>query len=148
MDISKFKHKTNIKVRTFDVDAYGIVHNSVYLKYLETGRIEYRKNQGYKLLKNARFNDGLKMVVVNNTIDYRYFGFVDDNLELYTRIKWIKNSSFCFEQIIINPDTNKLICEGRGVIVNLNQETNLSEKLPDKFIEEIKKYDELVEIIK
>ncbi len=32
MDFSKFKHKINLRVRNYEVDWQGIVHNAVYLR--------------------------------------------------------------------------------------------------------------------
>ena len=147
MDIKEFNHKTSIRVRTFDIDSQSIVHNAVYLEYLEIGRIEYRRNFGYSLLKNGMFDDGLKVVVVHNSLDYKSFAFVDETLTIYTRISWIKSSSFEFLQMIINEKTKEVICEGRGVCVNLNPKTNQSEPLPGKFIEEIKAFEKNMNII-
>lgn len=147
MDIKGFNHKTSIKVRTFDIDSQSIVHNAVYLKYLEIGRIEYRRNYGYNLQKNGMFNDGLKVVVVHNSLDYKSFAFVDDILTIYTRISWIKSSSFEFLQMIVNENTKEVICEGRGVCVNLNPITNQSEPLPEKFIKEIKSFETKMNIL-
>ena len=146
MDIKEFNHKVSVRVRTFDIDMLGIVHNSVYLKYLEIGRIEYRKRFGYKILRNGMFNDGLKIVVAHNSLDYKSFAFTDELLSIYTRISWIKNSSFEFLQIIVNERTNDVVCEGRGVCVNINPETNQSEPLPKKFIDEIKSYEKNLNI--
>ena len=137
MSLSEFKHVTQVRVRTFEVDSQGIVHNINYLKYFEIGRVEYRRNMGYTILPSGIFNDGLKVVVVRNEIDYQDFSFLDDMLNVYTRISWIKNSSFCFEQIIENHLTKKHICKGKGILVNLNS-LNTPEKLSDKFIDEIK----------
>jgi len=147
MDLKEFAHRISIRVRTFDIDSQGVVHNSVYLKYLEIGRIEYRKSFGYKILKNGMFDDGLKVVVVHNSLDYKSFAFTDEILTIYTRISWIKSSSFEFLQIIVNEQTKIIICEGRGVCVNLNQETNKSEPLPEKFIKEIKSFESNLNII-
>ncbi|MEO8665380.1 MAG: thioesterase family protein, partial [Ignavibacteria bacterium] len=102
MNLSEFKHVTQVRVRTFDVDSQGIVHNINYLKYFETGRVEYRRDLGYTIGKDGIFNDGLKVVVVRNEIDYSSFSYLDDLLNVYTKISWIKNSSFCFEQLIDN----------------------------------------------
>jgi acyl-CoA thioesterase FadM len=94
------------------------------------------------------FNDGLKVVVVHNSIDYKSFAFADDELTIFTRIPWIKSSSFGFEQMIINENTKSVICEGRGVLVNLNLNTNLSEPLPEKFVNEIRSFEKNLQIIK
>ncbi|HEY5536216.1 MAG TPA: thioesterase family protein [Ignavibacteria bacterium] len=148
MEITDYNHKIIIRVKTFEIDSQGIVHNSIYLQYLEIGRIEYRRNYGYKILKNGMFNDGLKVVVVHNSIDYKSFAFADDELTIFTRIPWIKSSSFGFEQMIINENTKSVICEGRGVLVNLNLNTNLSELLPEKFVNEIRSFEKNLQIIK
>ncbi|MDQ3019152.1 MAG: acyl-CoA thioesterase [Bacteroidota bacterium] len=129
-----------IRVRTFEVDSQGIVHNINYLKYFEIGRVEYRRNLGYNILPTGIFNDGLKVVVVRNEIDYKSPAFLDNLLNVYTRISWIKNSSFCFEQVILNDADEKIICDGKGILVNINS-NNEPEKLNNKFIEEIKSYE-------
>ncbi len=69
----QYKHKIQVRVRTFEVDSQGIVHNAVYLQYLEAARIEYRRNLGYRILPTGIFDDGLKVVVVNNNINYKGF---------------------------------------------------------------------------
>jgi acyl-CoA thioester hydrolase len=141
MDINEFRHKTQLRVRTYEIDSQGIVHNSNYLKYLEVGRIEYKRDLGYNILKSGIFDDGLKVVVVHNSMDYRGFAFVDEVLNIYTRIAWIKNSSFCFEQVIEKDNDKSVILEGKGILVNLNPKTNLPEEIGEKFIKEIEEFE-------
>jgi acyl-CoA thioester hydrolase len=141
MEITQFRHKTQIRVRTFEIDSQGIVHNSNYLKYLEIGRVEYKRNLGYNILQNGVFDDGLKVVVVHNSMDYKGFAFVDELLNIYTRIPWIKNSSFCFEQIIEKDSDKSVVCEGKGILVNLNPKTNLPEEIGEKFVKEIEEFE-------
>lgn len=141
MEKSDFKHKTQIRVRTFEIDSQGIAHNSNYLKYLEIGRVEYKRNLGYKILKNGIFDDGLKVVVVHNSMDYKGFAFIDDLLNIYTRVSWIKNSSFCFEQIIEKDSDKSVVLEGKGILVNLNPNTNLPVTIEEKFVKEIENFE-------
>lgn len=148
MGIENYKHKIQVRVRTFEVDSQGIVHNAVYLQYLEAARIEYRRNLGYKILPNGIFDDGLKVVVVNNNINYKGFGFLDNLLDVYTRIEWIKNSSFCFDQLIENSETNSLICEAKGILVNLHPLNNTPEALAENFINDIKQFEPELKLIK
>lgn len=148
MGIENYRHKIQVRVRTFEVDSQGIVHNAVYLQYLEAARIEYRRNLGYKILPNGIFDDGLKVVVVNNNINYKGFGFLDNLLDVYTRIEWIKNSSFCFDQIIQNSETNSLICEAKGILVNLHPLNNTPEALAENFINDIKQFEPELKLIK
>ena len=141
METKDFKHKTQVRVRTYEIDSQGIVHNSNYLKYLEVGRIEYKRDLGYKILKNGIFNDGLKVVVVHNSMDYKGFAFVDEVLNIYTRISWIKNSSFCFEQIIEKDADKSIVLEGKGILVNINTKTNQPEEIGENFVKEIEEFE-------
>jgi len=138
--VTDFKHSVQIRVRTFEVDSQGIVHNINYLKYAEIGRVEYRRNLGYNILPDGIFNDGLKVVVVRNEIDYKSFSHIDDLLNIYTKISWIKNSSFCFEQIIENDKSKVIVCEVKGILVNINS-LNEPENLNIKFIKEIETFE-------
>ncbi|MEZ4823273.1 MAG: acyl-CoA thioesterase [Ignavibacteria bacterium] len=146
MDLSDYRHKVSVRVRTFEVDSQGIVHNINYLKYLEIGRVEYRRNMGYNILPNGIFNDGLKVVVVRNEIDYLSYSYLDDLLDIYTKISWIKNSSFCFEQIVQRDSDKTCICKASGILVNINSQNN-SEKLPINFINQIKDFEKNLKLI-
>ncbi|MBK9333730.1 MAG: acyl-CoA thioesterase [Ignavibacteria bacterium] len=127
-------------MRTFDVDSQGIVHNMNYFKYYEVGRVEYRRNFGYKINKTGVFDDGLKVVVVRNEVDYISYAYLDDILNVHTRISWIKNSSFCFEQLITNQNNGTIISKANGILVNLDN-FNRPETLKEKFVNEIKSFE-------
>lgn len=72
-------------------------------------------------------------MVKRNEITYHSPAKLDDLIDVYTRITYIKNSSFCFEHIILNSDTGKLICDQKSVQVNLNPDTARPERLADKY---------------
>ncbi len=107
---------------------------------MEVGRIEYRRNLGYNIQPNGVFDDGLMFVVVNNTIDYLAPAKLDEEIDIFTKISWVKNSSFCFEQEIVNKK-GITVCRGSGILVNLDVNTNLPLKITDKFIDEIKNFE-------
>jgi acyl-CoA thioester hydrolase len=130
-DLSKFRHKYQIRVRNFEVDSQGIVHNAVYLEYCETGRVEYVRTLRIQLLPTGIFERGVKINVKRNEIDYEAPAGLDDLIDVYTRISYIKNSSFCFEHVILNSNTNELLITQKSVQVNLNKETGKPERLPD-----------------
>ncbi len=133
LDLDKYKHKYQVRVRNFEVDSQGIVHNAIYLEYCETGRFEYIRQLGFKLLPGGVFDNGIKVVVKRNEITYHHPASIDDLVDVYTRISFIKNSSFCFEHLLVNPDTNKIYCYNRSIQVNLNPDTNTPERVPDKY---------------
>lgn len=132
-DLSKFKHKYQIRVRNFEVDSQGIVHNAIYLEYCETGRVEYCRQLGFILLPGGVFDNVIRVMVKRNEITYISPAKVDDLIDVYTRISYIKNSSFCFEHVILDSATGKVICDQKSVQVNLNQDTNRPARLEDKY---------------
>lgn len=132
-DISKFKHKIQIRVRNFEVDALGIVHNAIYLEYCENGRVEYIRQLGYKLLPGGVVDNIIRVMVKRNEINYYHPARIDDLIDVYTRISYIKNSSFCFEHILLNSENGILFCDQKSVQVNLNLNTNRPERLDDKY---------------
>jgi acyl-CoA thioester hydrolase len=131
LDKTKYKHLFQLRVRNFQVDSLGIVHNAIYLEYCEIGRVEYVRNLGIQFLPKGIFDDGVKINVKRNEINYESPASVDDLLDIYTRISYIKNSSFCFEHLIFHHDTGRLLVTQRSVQVNLNPDTNRPERLPD-----------------
>jgi len=108
---------------------------------MEIGRLEYRRAFGYDLSPDGTFNDGLKVFVVHNSIDYHAVATLDDVLDVYTRISWIKNSSFCFEHVIVRHKDNSLLTTGKGILVNVDFKTNRPVYIPLTFIDEIKQYE-------
>src|ERR1041385_1570244 len=122
MDKSKFKYKTQIRVRNYEVDWQGIVHNAPYLLYFEVGRGAYLKHVGVKVDVNTIQNDS-KVVLVRNEIDYKSPARFDELLNVYTRISYIRNTSFSFEGIIEEASKQRLISENIAIHVWLNPRT-------------------------
>ncbi len=131
-DLKKYKHKFQIRVRNFETDSLGIVHNAIYLEYCEIGRMEYVRGLGFHLLPTGVFDNNLRINVKYNEITYEAPAKLDDLVDVYTRISYIKNSSFCFEHLLLNSATGILYCTQRSVQVNLNPNTGVPERLPDK----------------
>ncbi len=140
-DLTKFKHKYQIRVRNFEVDSQGIVHNAIYLEYCETGRVEYVRQLGFRLLPGGVFESGFRVMVKRNEINYHSPAKLDDLIDVFTRISYIKNSSFCFEHVILNSETGQVICDQKSVQVNLNPDSARPERLGDKYREIIEKFE-------
>ena len=70
MERTKFKHHTQVRVRNYEIDWQGIVHNANHLLYFEVGRVVYLGDVGIKVDINTIQHDS-KVVVARNEIDYR-----------------------------------------------------------------------------
>lgn len=130
-DLKKFRHKYQVRVRNFEVDSQGIVHNAIYLEYCEIGRVEYVRELGIRLLPTGIFDNEVKINVKRNEINYESPARLDEIVDVYTRISYIKSSSFCFEHLLINSATGEIYVLQKSVQVNLNPQTGKPERLPD-----------------
>lgn len=140
-----FSHKILVSVRFNEVDMLGVCNNAVYLSYFEEARIQYLKSAGL-IPVNGLFSDGAEYYVVRNEINYYSFARYDDKLEIWSRIQFIRNSSYGFEHIVINSESEEIIADGIGIIVKVNPVTKKATPLDDEFYKKILKIDPLVEI--
>lgn len=140
MNTSKFKFKYTLKVRSYEVDWAGIVHNSIYLQYYEVARIEYLKHLGI-VVSYESINSRSKVVIVRNELNYKYPARFDDTLDIYVRISEIGNTSFTFESVILNSKNGKFISDNISIHVWLNEETGEPVKVPEEFVKIIKEFE-------
>ena len=147
MDVEKFRHKISVKVRFNEVDMLGVCNNAVYINYFEIARIEYIKEAGL-LPKTGIFSDGRLFFVVRNEINYLKPAFFDEDLNIYTRMSYIKSSSFGYEHVVQRSRNGDILAEGKGVLVHVDPATKKSAVLPDEFYEKISVFDPEVEIIR
>lgn len=132
MDRSRYKHVHQVRVRSYEVDWQGIVHNSNYLRYFEVARIEYLKNIGARVDMKSIQGDG-KIVLVRNEIDHDAPAFFDELLAISTRISFIRNSSFAMEGIMERVSDGQLISRNTAFHVWLDAATNRPKTIGDDF---------------
>jgi len=147
MNKEEFVHKTNIQVRFGEVDMAGVVNNAVYLRYFEHARLEYMKACGL-MPPGGIFSDGHLYFIVRNEINYCDFARYDDELIVYTRVSFVKNTSYGFEHVIENAKTGSIIADGKGVIVHVDAKTRKSAPMDESVYEKIKSFDPNVKIIR
>jgi acyl-CoA thioester hydrolase len=140
MDRLKFKHTTQVRVRNYEVDWQGIVHNAIYLQYFEIGRVEYLKHLGMKLDLTAIRLDS-RVVLARNEIDYVSPARSDDLLNILTRVSFIRNTSFGFEGILEDSATNRLISENIAIHVWLHPKSGEPVTVSDHFRKGVQKFE-------
>jgi acyl-CoA thioester hydrolase len=142
-----FKHKYSVTVRFHEVDMLGVCYNAVYINFFETARLEYIKDAGLMPAKGI-FSDGNIFFIVRNEINYRGYAYHDDILDVYSKISYIKNSSFGYDHLIVNQKSGKVIVDGKVVIVHVDSSTRKSKRLPEIFIEKVRRFEPTVKIIR
>ncbi len=144
---SQFRHTYDVIVNFDEVDMLHIVNNAVYFNYFEQARIRYAKDIGL-LPKDGVFSNGTAFYMARNEINYLKVAVFEDKLRVYTRVSYIKHSSFGFEHIIENLKTGKIIAEGAGVLVHVDPVTKKSIPLPDEFYDAVGSYEKDASILK
>ena len=143
-EIEKFRHKVSVSVRFNEVDMLGVCNNTVYLVYFDEARLKYIKDVGL-MPQKGWFSDGLYFVV-RNEINYLDHARFDDELNIYTRIAYIKNSSIGFETIIENDKTKIIVAEGKTVLVHVDSKTRKSSPIPESYKEIVRSFEKELEI--
>jgi len=134
-----FKFKVNGRVKFHEVDSYGIVHNLQYFYWLEWARIEYlRQLLGRESGKISLFE--FPVISAHNEIDYFNTAGFDDAYEVFTRISFIKNSSFGFENII-RLENGLLLTKASAVLVNVNVKTRQPDRISDEIRELVRNFE-------
>ena len=89
-----------LRVYYEDTDAAGIVYYANYLKFIERARTEMMRFAGIDH-SGMRDADGVLFIVRRCTLDYRRPAWLDDWLEIHTRIVALKGASLEVEQIVL-----------------------------------------------
>jgi len=97
---------TRHKVRSYELDAYGIVNNANYLNYFEYARGDYILQKGLGLDDFTRLNTLPRVVRV--TIHFKQPAFVENVLRIDADITRWRHTSFTMHYEITNETTNTL----------------------------------------
>lgn len=147
MELKDFKHKTTVTVRFHEVDMLGVCNNAVYINYFEHARLEYVKAAGL-IPAGGIFSDGKLFFMVRNEINYLGHSFYDDQLDVYSKVTYIKNSSFGYDHLIVRTKSGEVIVDGKGVVVFVDPKTRKSTPVTEDIIEKIKAFEPDVKIIR
>ena len=102
-------HILPIKVYYEDTDAQGVVYYANYLKFFERARTEFLREIGYEQ-KNL-MEQGAIFVVREVAIEFKKPAYLDQQIEVHTRIIKAGKVSFDFTQEVITDEGN-LLCGG------------------------------------
>lgn len=142
-----FRHKIKEKVKFHEVDLLGVCNNAVYFNYFEDARVKYMNDLKEKYKFKKILTGDSFFIMVHNEIDYIKPAFLDDELIVFTKISFIKKSSFGFIHEIKNVKTKEVICKGNGIVVHINKRNIKSVPLPKEFYDAVLDYEKNVDII-
>ena len=112
----EFKYVTKIYYE--DTDAGGVVYYANYLKFLERARSEAIYSLGLSN-KEILEKEGVIIIVKTCNIEYKKPAKFEDEIEIISNIKEVKNSSFKMHQVI--KKKSDIISEADVVLVTVNK---------------------------
>jgi acyl-CoA thioester hydrolase len=139
-DLSAFRFRHQVRVRNYEIDWQGIVHNATYLLFFETGRVAYLEQLGIPVDIHAIQHES-KVVVVRNEIDYRSPARFGEVLDVFTRIAFVRSSSFGFEGIMQEAVTGRRIAENVSIHVWLDHRTDRPMPVPAAFRRKVMEFE-------
>jgi acyl-CoA thioester hydrolase len=117
--------KTIIEPRVSETDGVGHINNTTIPIWFEAGR-----NQLFKLFTPDSKFENWKMIILNMNVDFVNQIYFGQNVEVYTWVKKIGNSSLeLYEEIHQN---GKLCAKGTAVYVNFNKDEQKSESISEE----------------
>ena len=122
-------------VRLDELDYLGIVHTSNYLKYMEHARVKLLEQQQVDLL--SWVNKGVRVVVVNDTLNYLQPARYNDLLAVTCRVEKFGNSSATLGYEIFEKQSRKPILKGTTTMVcidNNGRPTPIPDEVKEAFI--------------
>lgn len=140
-DISLFRHTIKEKVKFHEVDMIRVVNNAVYLNYFEDARTEYLLDLNSKYMLSNMMKKDSFFLMRKNEVEYLHPATFNDKLIVYTKMEWVKNTSFGFKHVIKNEKTDQVIAVGSGVMVYIKVSTKEKQQLPDNFIKAVKDFE-------
>ena len=131
----KTTYISKLKVRYSEVDRQNIVYNSHYLTYYDISLSEMLDSlfdqEEYIKVTNNEFH------TVAAQLNFKNPAKLNDEVNIFTAIKKIGNSSITFKQEIYRDGSDELINEAEIIWVNTNQDemkpTSIPEDLKNKF---------------
>lgn len=114
--------ETGVRVRSYELDAFGHVNHAVYLNYFEEARIRVMEEVGQPVPE--LLDRGWGVHVVRLEVEYRKEAHMGDELRIRTRVDGVRRSSMTVLQRAVRagPDGAELVCEARVTWVWVNED--------------------------
>ena len=123
------------RVKFFDTDAMGVVHHSNYIRWFETGRVEFLRRLDITLTE--MMNDGILFPLVEVNAKFHAPAKFDDELEIVTTAEALTRAKMKFNYEIRRCGEEKILVEGTST--NVFTVGGKICRLPEKFFSRLEK---------
>lgn len=131
MQQESYPVKLFLRIDWADLDLFGHVNNVTFLKYVQAARVQYWEQIG---LYQEFLDANLGPMVVSVSCQYKKPLFYPGNVVVESRMKFIKNTSFCLQHRI-SDEHGAIAAEAEDIIVMYDFNRNEKIRFPDKYRE-------------
>ena len=129
--------KITLRVHFYDTDEMGVVHHANYIRWFETGRVEYLRKIGITLTE--MMNDGILFPITEIRAKYLHAAKFDDDLELETTALELTKVKMEFDYKIRRQIDGEVLVKGYSQNVFTNAATGKISRLPEKYFSKLEK---------
>lgn len=123
------------RVKFFDTDVMGVVHHSNYIRWFETGRVEFLRALGLTLTE--MMDDGIVFPIIEISAKFHAPAKFDDVIEIATTAEALTRAKMKFTYAIRKRGEEKILAEGTST--NVFTCDGKICRLPEKFFERLVK---------
>jgi len=123
-----------IKVRGYHLDQHGHLNNAGYIEFLEEARWALFEN--YNAEEFLSKHD-LALTLVNVNINYRRPSFLNESLEIHTKVMRIGTTSCKIDQTIYLENSNTVIADASNTFALMDKGTNKAVPIEGKAREKL-----------
>ena len=123
-----YRHRTPVQVRFRDIDAFGHVNNAVVSSYVEQARVTYLRD--VLGLDPVGPEDRMPLILAMIRLDYRSPIFMDDRVEIGSRVDWVGRTSFHMSHRLAQQEGREL-ATAASVLVTYDYEAARPTPVPD-----------------
>ena len=124
-----------VQVAWAEMDAFGHVNNTVYLRWFESARIMYFEKLGVAttIAPDAK----AWPLLAHSSIDYRSKVVYPDTVEIAARVTKLGNTSFSMAYRATSQQQQRLVAEGQAVVVMVDPKTGAKQPLDPRLRSQI-----------
>ena len=127
--------KTIHRVKFFDTDTMGVVHHANYIRWFETGRVEFLRALGIDL--NEMMSDGILFPIIEVAAKFHAPAKFDDVVEIVTSAEALTKAKMKFNYVIRRCGDEKILAEGNST--NVFTSDGKICRLPEKYFSRLGK---------
>lgn len=122
-----FLHSTPVQIRFNDIDIMAHVNNSVYQNFFDYARTQY-----FNIVFGQQIEWKVRaLILAKITIEYINPIFLDEKIEVLTKVHTLGNKSLQMIQKIINSETKQIKAINDAVLVSYGVQEESTIELPD-----------------